>query len=177
MRSTSRIFAILAVASTFAVPGALQAQNARQGFWFNGGLGWGSLGCQDCTERANGFSGNLALGGTISSKVLLGVGTNGWTREEDDVRLSAGTFTAQIRFYPMSAGNFYVMGGLGVATMDLQMGGITATETAAGAVLGVGYDFRIGRNTSITPYWNGVGMSNDNGDANFGQIGLGITIH
>jgi hypothetical protein len=177
MRTSSRIFAVLAIASAFAMPSTLSAQNARQGFWFNGGLGYGSLGCQDCTERANGFSGGLALGGTISSKVLLGVGTNGWTREEDGVRLSAGTLTAQIRFYPWSAGNFYMLGGIGVGSMDLQMDGFTVTETTAGAILGVGYDFRVGSKFSLSPYWNGVGLSNDAGDANFGQIGLGITIH
>ena len=175
MRSTSRIFAVLAVASTFAIPAALQAQSARQGFWVNGGVGYGSLGCQDCTERANGFSGQLALGMTLSPRFLIGVGTNGWTREEDDIRLSAGTLTAQVRFYPTA--NFYILGGVGVAQMDLSSGGITASEKAAGAVLGVGYDIRIGRNLSLSPYWNGVGMSNDNGDANFGQIGLGITLH
>jgi hypothetical protein len=61
--------------------------------------------------------------------------------------------------------------------MDLQMGSVTVTETTAGAILGVGYDFRIGNSFSLSPYWNGVGLSNDTGDANFGQIGLGITIH
>jgi hypothetical protein len=31
---------------------------------------------------------------------------------------------------------------------------------------------------SITPFWNGVGMTfSGGGDANFGQLGLGLTIH
>jgi hypothetical protein len=161
-----------------ALPSTLQAQNARSGFWFNAGLGWGSLGCQDCTDRLSGASGNLALGGTLSQKWLLGVGTNGWTREEDGVRLSAATMTAQARFYPSANGGFYIMGGIGFARIDLDVSGVGSTsEDAGGAVLGAGYDLRIGRNTSITPFWNGAGMSNDNGDANFGQFGLGITIH
>ncbi len=161
-----------------ALPNAVQAQNARSGFWFNGGLGWGSLGCQDCTDRLSGASGNLAIGGTLNQKWLLGVGTNGWTREEDGVRLSAATLTAQARFYPSANGGFYVLGGIGVAQIDLAVSGLGSTsESAGGAVLGVGYDFRVGGNTSITPFWHGAGMSNDNGDANFGQIGLGITIH
>jgi hypothetical protein len=161
-----------------AMPNALQAQNTRGGFWFNGGLGWGSLGCQDCTERLSGVSANLALGGTLSQKVLLGVGTNGWTREEDGVRLSAATVTAQVRFYPSAEGGFYLLGGIGYGRIDLDVSGLGSTyENAGGALLGVGYDLRIGRNTSITPFWNGAGISNENGDANFGQFGLGITIH
>ena len=41
----------------------------------------------------------------------------------------------------------------------------------------MGYDVRISRNTSITPYWNGFAMKSDNNDANVGQVGLAITLH
>jgi hypothetical protein len=44
-------------------------------------------------------------------------------------------------------------------------------------MLGVGWDIRVGRNVSLTPFWNGFAMSNSNGDANVGQFGLGFTIH
>src|SRR2546430_8962422 len=30
---------------------------------------------------------------------------------------------------------------------------------------------------SLTPYWNGFALSYSGGDANVGQIGLGITVH
>ena len=35
------------------VPSLLTAQRpqTRQGFWFNGGLGWGSAGCDGCGRR------------------------------------------------------------------------------------------------------------------------------
>jgi hypothetical protein len=176
MRSKLGMLALLI--GVLVWPSAAQAQNTRSGFWFNGGLGWGSLGCQDCNDRLSGVTGNLALGGTISRKVLLGVGTNGWTREEDGVRLSAATLTAQVRFYPSAEGGFYMLGGIGYGRIDLDVSGVgTTSENAGGALLGVGYDLRIGRNASITPFWNGAGISNQDGDANFGQLGLGITIH
>jgi len=49
----------------------------RHGFWVSGGPGYGSLGCQDCSGRTGSVSGNIALGGTLSQKVLPGVSTNG----------------------------------------------------------------------------------------------------
>jgi hypothetical protein len=32
-------------------------------------------------------------------------------------------------------------------------------------------------NVSLKPFWNGVGIKVTDGDANFGQIGTGLTIH
>jgi hypothetical protein len=157
-------------------PAAANAQE-RSGFWFNGGLGWGSLGCEDCGDRLGGLSGGLAIGGTLSQKLVLGVGTNGWTKEEDGVTLTAGLLSAQIRWYP-NGRNFHVLAGLGVGTVDLDIQGFgSASETMMGALLGLGYDIRVGGNVSISPFWNGVGLSSDEGDANFGQIGVGVTIH
>jgi len=41
----------------------------------------------------------------------------------------------------------------------------------------VGWDIRVGRNVSLTPFSNGFAMANDIADANVGQIGIGVTIH
>ena len=75
-----------------AVVGTAQAQNAqaRQGFWFSGGLGYGSLGCDNCGSREGGVSGGLSLGGTITPRFLLGVGTSGWTKSEQGATLTVG---------------------------------------------------------------------------------------
>ena len=54
---------------------------------------------------------------------------------------------------------------------------ITETSTGVGAVLGLGWDIRVGRNVSITPFWNGIGVDSEGANANVGQIGLGVTIH
>src|SRR5215216_6893869 len=39
-----------------------QVKNPRKGFWFNAGLGYGTLGCEDCDSRQGSVSGSLALG-------------------------------------------------------------------------------------------------------------------
>jgi hypothetical protein len=174
-------FVVMAVLA-FALldPSSAEAQNSqtRSGFWFNGGLGWGSLGCEDCGSRETGFSGNLAIGGTVSQQLLLGVGTNGWTKTVEGVTLTAGALTGQARYYTSPTGGFYLLAGLGVSSLDLSIPGWgNYSERGAAAVLGLGYDIRVGSNVSISPFWNGVGISTNDSDANFGQIGFGLTIH
>ena len=161
------------------VPATVEAQSpqARDGFWFNAGLGYGSLGCENCDGREGGLSGGLSLGTTVSSKLLVGVGTTAWTKEQDGARLTAGTLTAMARFYPSAAGGLFIVAGLGLGSVEASFGGISARENGGAALLGLGYDFRIGSNMSLTPFWNGAGISASDADANYGQIGLGITFH
>src|SRR3989441_2724794 len=83
----------------------------RHGFWFSGGLGYGSLGCQNCSGRTGALSGNISLGGTLSPKLLLGVSTNGWTKSDSGATLTVGTLTAAVRFYPSATGGFFLTGG------------------------------------------------------------------
>lgn len=168
------------VGISLGLPAIASAQHkqTRQGFWFNVGLGYGSLGCQDCSGREGSLSGGLALGGTLSQKVVIGAGTNGWTKSEGGVTLTVSTLTALIRFYPSATGGFFLLGGLGVGTISGSISGFgSSSETGTGAVLGLGYDFRVGENVSLTPFWNGFATNTSNADANVGQIGLGVTIH
>jgi hypothetical protein len=147
---------------------------ARSGFWFNGGLGVGSLGCLYCDGgRVNGLSGGLSLGGTLSDRWLLGFGTTGWVRDTTLGTLSVGTADARVRFYPSLYSGFFMTGGLGLGSISLG----SLTEYGPGAVFGVGWDIRVSRNVSLTPFYNGFAMQSDLVDANVGQLGLGVTIH
>lgn len=170
----------LALAAAVVCPSSASAQNpqTRSGLWGNVGFGVGSYGCEGCGDRESGGAGTFALGGTLSRKVLLGAGVNVWTKEINGVDVTAGTVTAMIRFYPSATGGFYLTGGLGVATLDLGVSGYgSASDTGVSALLGVGYDIRVGRNVSLTPFWNGIGGSFDGYGANFGQIGVSLTVH
>ena len=174
-----RWFAVCAIGS-LSLAGTAEAQHAqvRDGFWFSGGLGYGSLGCNNCGSREGGVSGNLSLGGTITPRLLLGIGTSGWTKSDQGATLTVGLVDARVRFYPQTSGGFFVTGGLGVGSVTGSVTGFgSSTETGVGMILGFGYDVRVSRNTSITPYWNGYGMKNSNTDANVGQIGLAVTLH
>ena len=151
-----------------------EALPLRRGFWFNAGFGLGSLGCQDCAARTDGLSGGLSLGGTLGRRVLLGIGTSGWSKDVDGELLTVGTLDARVRVYPASRAGFFVTGGLGLGTLSY---GDDDAELGLGLILGVGWDIRVGRNVSLTPFWNGFAMANDFVDANVGQIGIGVTIH
>lgn len=179
MRSRYVLLLTLGMFAMSAVPALAQGPQptgtipARSGFWFNAGLGYGSLGCDDCTGREGGGSGGLSLGGTITDRFLLGVGTTGWTKEEFGERLTVGTLDLRMRFYPVRTSGFFLTAGIGVGTVTFA----DETESGAGVVIGVGWDVRLSRNVSLTPFYSGFAVRNDNVDANVGQIGLGITVH
>lgn len=166
--------------SSLSVAADAQAQNAqtRQGFWFSGGLGYGSLGCNDgCDQREGSVSADISLGGTISPRFLLGAGTSAWSKSENGGTLTVGIVDARVRFYPSARGGLFLTGGIGIGSVQAKVGGLTATESGAGAILGLGYDYRVSPNMSITPYWNAFAMKNDYMDANVGQAGIAITVH
>ncbi|HEX6614706.1 MAG TPA: outer membrane beta-barrel protein [Gemmatimonadales bacterium] len=170
--------AVLTLLALEAAPAQAQHPQTRQGFWFTGGLGYGSLGCENCDGREGSISGGLAIGGTLNQKWLLGVGTNGWTKSENGATLTVGTLAALVRFYPSATGGFFITGGLGIGSIHAELSGLGGdTETGAGALLGVGYDIRVSQNVSLTPFWNGFATSTSNADANVGQLGLGVTVH
>jgi hypothetical protein len=156
-----------------------QHPQSREGFWFNIGLGVGSLGCSDCGgEREIGPTGGLALGGTLSNQWLLGAFSNGWSKTEDGVTITAGTLVVGARLYPSPSSGFFIVGGVGIGRIDVDLGEFgSAGETGTGALLGLGWDIRLASTVSLTPFWNGAAIKVSDGDANFGQLGIGITIH
>jgi hypothetical protein len=168
----------LGLAVLTAVPASAQHPQVRQGFWFSGGLGYGSLGCDNCDGRIGGLSGGLSLGGTLSDHWLLGVGTTGWYKSEGGTALTVGTLDARVRFYTSATGGFFLTGGLGLGSIGASVDGYGSdSELGEGAMLGLGYDFRVGTNVSLTPFWNGFAVRTENADANVGQLGLSVTFH
>jgi hypothetical protein len=162
----------------FAPSLTAQRPHVRDGFWFNVGLGVGSLGCDDCGSRESALSGQIGLGGTLSDKVIIGAMSNGWTKSEGGVTLTAGTLVVGIRFYPSATGGFFLTGGLGLGSISAEFAGFGSdSEIGTGAMVGLGWDIRVGDNVSLTPFWNGFATKTDNADANVGQIGLSVTIH
>ena len=138
-------------------------------------MGIGSLGCDNCEgQRENGWSGGLSAGGSINDRWLLGFGTTGWAKYNDlDELVSVGTLDFRFRFYPARTQGFFMTAGLGLGTITVA----GDSEFGAGAIVGVGWDIRVGRNVSLTPFYNGFAMNNENVDGNVGQLGLAVTIH
>jgi len=176
-----RLVRPLAVATvlliTLAAHLSAQRPQTREGFWFSVGVGGGSLGCQDCDDRENGGAGTLTFGGKLSNAVLLGGSANGWTKSEDGATLTVGLVAVEARFYPSAAGGFFLKAGAGIGSADLDFGSLTLSEKGAGALIGLGYDIRVGRMISLTPWLQWFGIDYDPGNANVSQLGIALTIH
>lgn len=176
-----------------AAPLAAQRPNTRDGFWISLGAGFGSAGadCQSCsTDRTGGGAAYLRLGGTLSPIFQLGGESNGWFHSGGgvDESLGFGSFIANI--YPSRTGAFFIKVGIGGMTYRADYGIDEVTATAPSGSLGAGYDIRVGRNVSLTPFINSLatsavsfklnGVTVPSGEdfkMNLVQLGLGVTWH
>lgn len=177
MKFASLIVGSLALATLTPTLATAQKAHTRSGFWLNFGLGVASYGCEGCDGRESGGAGSLSLGATLSQHVNVGVGVNVWAKEVSGVDLVASTVTAMLRYYPSARGGFFLTGGVGQGSERASVGGASLTESGLGVLLGLGVDIRIARNLSLTPFWYGNAMNLDSGNSNFGQLGLGLTVH
>ncbi len=164
-------------------PLSLHAQRAqtREGFWIGFGFGYGGLDitCDGCdVSRESSISGYLKMGGTLSPGLLIGGQTFGWYKEESGVKVTEGSLTANVWFYPNPAGGFWLTGGAGLASLSADAGiGGSDTETGFAVLAGLGYDLRVGRNLSLVPSATWQFGNFDGGGANVLQVALGITFH
>jgi hypothetical protein len=153
-------------------PVAPKAQ-AREGWYGNVGLGFGSLGCDTCAGTVSGGSGGISLFMPLNQRLLVGGGTTGYYRSIQGTTLTAGTVDARLRFYPLLTSGFFVTGGLGLGHVSVY----NETAYGLGLVFGVGWDVPIRSNVSLTPFWNGIGIADSTSSISFGQLGLGVTVH
>lgn len=195
-----RVIAVAAAWVLAAAPLAAQQRglvpvspNPREGFWIGFGLGGGSIGesCSSCsTTRTGGVTGFVRLGGTVSQHVLLGGEVDGWGRSDNGVDRSLGVASFVAAIYPSWSGAFFFQLGIGGLTYTENNGVDKVTATAPAGSIGVGYDFRVGRTLSITPFFNALASSavsfQVNGASvpsgqdiklNLAHIGVGLTWH
>ena len=142
----------------------------REGAWFSLGMGLGSA-CNDGCLR--GLSGGLSLGKTINPHLLFGLGTTGYHREVFGTTLQAGTIDARIRAYPWLSSGAFFTGGIGLGTVSVD----DETSFGLGFMPGFGWDIRVGRKVSLTPFYNWFLIRGNGIEANIEQLGLAFTIH
>ena len=73
--------------------------------------------------------------------------------------------------------------GLGIVSVNNLTSGLSVKATGLGGVVGVGWDVRVGRKISLTPFYNGFWLTPKQlGTLNLGwitsdQFGLGVSLH
>lgn len=169
----------------------LGAQSSmNQGFWYGAGLGVGfaKTACTICVgDRHSSYSAYFRLGTTVKPNFLLGAEANGWMKDDAGIDRAMGSLSAIALWYP-NHGSLFLKGGLGVIADRLDDDDDALTSRALAVQLGVGYEFRIGRNASLVPFVTAIGSisgsRNFNGNRiasdatlSFLQIGLGMTWH
>lgn len=182
--------ALLLVASP-----ALAQSAARQGFTISFGLGAGSAAASyegNTSDRISGPSGYLRIGGAVSPRLVIAGETQGLTHKEGSLTSHFGSLMAVAQWYPQAAGGFYLSGGLGLGLISENdsdpLFDYELVSVGAAAQVGLGYDVRMTRNFSLTPYVNFLGIGGGkprfNGvsqsgtlSANSVQFGLGFSWH
>lgn len=123
------------------------------------------------------------IGGTPSDRILVGGEINGWAKTDDqgtyDAEVTIGSIFGTLLFYP-SAGNFYLQGGLGFTGMVFEVendsGESGKLETSGFAVLmGLGYDIRVARGFSLTPYVSYAHSFSSDVEVSAGGVSLGLS--
>jgi outer membrane autotransporter protein len=124
------------------------------------------------------------MGGTLSPNLLLGGESNGWV--DGDRR--AGNLSAALYYYPWAARGFFIKGGLGLSVRLTDEGSETRKGSGLGLTAGIGYDYRVGKNISLTPvlnyFYGSIGEFSTDGlvsagdwNQNVVQLALGLTFH
>jgi hypothetical protein len=161
-----------------SAPATRSVEPSRKGFWFNLGSGYGAITCATCYDAVGGFSGGLSLGGTIGSKLRVGLGTTSWYKSENGFSLITGTIDARLRFYPSTSNGFFITGGVGAGTIGADLAGYgSGSEFGVGSVAGLGWDMPIASSVSLTPYWNFFNVTTSHTKTTVGQVGIGFTFH
>jgi len=133
-------------------------------------MGLGSA-CNDGCLR--GLSGGLSLGATVNPHVLFGLGTTGYYRELLGSKVEAGTLDARIRVYPWLNSGAFFTGGVGLGSVSVD----SESSFGVGFMPGFGWDIRVGRKVSLTPYYDWFLIRGNGLEANIEQLGLAFTIH
>jgi hypothetical protein len=177
MRRPFSALVAVALVALFALPAHAQDGPRREGFFIGFGFGGGG-GEISGDPDVEGGTGWLTLGGTVSQKVRLAGDFNGFAAGEDgDLAVSTSTFS--VLFYPTVRSNFFLKGGLGLASATYYGPGPDAYGGGFGSLVGAGYDIRLGRNFSITPQLTFFGgetgdLKNDDGDPVLNDVSFGI---
>ena len=148
---------VWAATVVLALSSPAEAQVQREGQWLAVGLGPGldQVSCSICRGTPKpGIAGFVRFGGTISDRLLLGAEFNGWTRSdgEDPIRQYMGALSAVAIAYAGPEARLNLKAGVGAVGFRASEDGDELTALTIGLTGGIGYDFPIRENLSLSPF-------------------------
>jgi hypothetical protein len=150
-----------------------QEAPARDGVWFNIGLGVGGYGCESCTRLAKGAVGQLGVGASLSPQVMVGLVGNGWVSLES---ASVGVLVVAGRYYPSATGEFFLTGGLGVGSArDTKPTDGRVNARGMAGLIGVGWDTPTSRYRTVTAFLHLIALDRDLAQGRILVGGLSVT--
>jgi hypothetical protein len=156
--------ALLLAFGTVSSTAAQESPPRRQGFWLLIGASYGSasIDCDQCNAGYDpGLAGTLALGTTLNQQLLVGVESDWWTRDDNDVWTSVGVVSAVAYVFPRRDMGLFFKGGAGVAGFHSTGFGPNKDQFGFGVIGGVGYEFPVNRSFSLAPtasyHWGTLG--------------------
>lgn len=191
------LFALAGTALHAQQPDARPAEGAggKSGFHFALALGSASVGasCTSCTadvfsDRINGFSGTIQLGGAITRKLIVAGEFMGWMRNDVPIYRRIAALNLVFIGYPSERSGFFVKGGGGGLRAIVENDALIVRTDAFTSQLGVGYDIPMSGRLRLAPQvtyissfggattFNGI-SSPEAVSPNLIQIGVGLTFH
>lgn len=168
-------------------PGLVEVkEGGRRGFWFGLGVGAGGesndFAASGYTEPFYQPTISIRAGGTVGPHLRLGGEIHSWINEEADAVESLSSALIIGQLYPLRAAGLYLKGGLGIGRNAVEFDdGFDVGDTGFAALLGVGYELRLGRHFSLNPVIDFVGhtyngRSGGNHRERLVNFGLGFVV-
>jgi hypothetical protein len=159
-------FGVGIAAAQDAPPGlVVVSEGDRAGFW--AGLGFGAGGESFDLRDGAGYSEELyrptvsiRLGGTVSQQLRLGGEVLAWINDRGHAVESLSSFLFIGQLYPASSTGLYLKGGLGLGRNAVEFDdGYDLGDTGFAALVGAGWELRVGRRFYLNPTVDLVGHS------------------
>ena len=117
------------------------------------------------SNRENGLSINLRIGGSLNPQVLLGAEIDAWRKEENGVAIQFNNYAACISYY-VSQG-FFIKGGPALSIVAAEAYGSSDSESGSGFTIGTGYEIRTGSKFALVPSFQYIYQDMDGYSTNF----------
>ena len=183
----ARITGILVGVSLLLTAASARAESypqTRTGWFIGLATGVGNAGFASEPERETGAAGSFRVGYALNEQWGLGIESNAWRKNVNDVTFTFNVAGPAVYFYPGSGG-LVLRGGVGMGGVhaSASSGSVTVSQTDSGLgfTAGAAYEFRIMRTFSLGPQidfgWMSIDSGGSNDEINYVNVGLSFDWH